>query len=114
MALTDERARGEHVADLREQITVAHRTDWAWTPPKRLRDAPPAACLTRRRTGHASHPAHHGQWRGQLLAHAERLGNAGCSLRSNNALTMSSSIESSPTLRCASRNATSSTASGRA
>src|SRR5664279_1726826 len=114
MALTDERARGEHITDLGEQIRVAHRTQWSWTPPKRLRDAPPAACLTRRRTGHASHPAHHSKWCGQLLAHAERLGNTGCSLRSNSALTMSSSIESSPTLRCASRNAKSSTGSGRA
>src|SRR5487761_2373976 len=61
MALADDRARGEHVTDLGEQLWVAHRTDRAWTPPKRLRDAPSAAVLTRRRTGHASHPAHHGK-----------------------------------------------------
>jgi hypothetical protein len=72
--LTHERALLQHVTDLREQLSVTHRTDGPWTPPKRLRDAPPPACLTRRRTRHASHPAHHGQWCGQLLAHAERLG----------------------------------------
>jgi hypothetical protein len=59
MPLADERAQGQNVADLPQELTVAHRTNWARTPPKRLRDAPPAACLTRRRTGHASHPAHH-------------------------------------------------------
>ena len=52
VALADERARGEHITDLREQITVAHRTEGSWTPSlrralQRVSRSPTARCSTR-------------------------------------------------------------------
>jgi len=58
----------------RQQLAIAHRADRSWSPPRRLRGAPPPARLARRRTGHARHPTHHLEGCEQLLAHFERLG----------------------------------------
>ena len=109
-SLADERAVGDHLADLPEELGVGHRADWTGTPPGRLREAASTALLARRRPDTPASRHTRAQRGVQSLADAQRLGNGGRrSISSFSARRTSRSIVSSPIFRCASASRRSST-----
>src|SRR3954447_3113547 len=117
VALADERRLVDLAADRPKQLVVGHRTERPRPAADRsigLRGAASAALLARRRPGHPRDPADPGQRELQPSCDVQRLGRRGRrSISSLSARRMSSSIESSPTLRCASTRRRSSSGRGR-